>query len=84
VVFGTSQFVSDAYMQQVQTLNLALFMNAVNWLTQEEDLITIAPTEPDSRPLQAPTNPRLLLVATALLMPLAVLGVGMWIWWRRR
>jgi ABC-type uncharacterized transport system involved in gliding motility auxiliary subunit len=84
VVFGTSLFVSDAYIQQVQTLNLALFSNALNWLTQEEDLITIPPTEPDSRPLQTPTNPRLLLLATAVLMPLAVLGMGAFVWWRRR
>ncbi len=84
LIYGSSQFVTDAYIQAVTSLNPALFLNTLNWLTQEDDLITIAPTTPGSHPLKTPTNPTLLAVATAVLMPLAVLGVGGWIWWRRR
>lgn len=84
VIYGSSQFVTDEYIQAVTSLNPALFLNTLNWLTQEDDLITIPPTTPGSHPLTTPTNPGLLMLATAVLMPLAVLGVGGWIWWRRR
>lgn len=85
VLVGTSQFVSDPYLQRIQgSLNGPLFLNAMNWLTAEEDLITVPSKPPDSRPMSPPGNALLLLVATTLLLPLAVLGVGSWFWWRRR
>jgi ABC-type uncharacterized transport system involved in gliding motility auxiliary subunit len=86
-MFGTSRFVTDSLFEgfaAVFGLNGNLFLNAMNWLTAEEDLISIRATPPDERPMSPPSNPLLLLLTTAVLVPLAVLGVGMWIWWRRR
>jgi len=85
VVFGTSALVVDPFLRDVRGIaNLDLFLNAVNWLTQEEELISIRPTEPDDRPLTPPENPLRLMLVTAVLAPLAVLGVGGWIMLRRR
>ena len=85
VVFGTSSIVADALLQRVPGVaNLFFVQNAIHWLTAEEDLISIPPTAPDSRPITPRTNPLLLLLTTAVLAPLAVLGMGTWIWWRRR
>lgn len=88
VVVGGSIWAGDQFFQETQglfaSLNGNLFLNAVNWLTQEEALISIRPTPPDSRPLQTPGRPGLLLLATTIVLPLAVLALGTWIWWRRR
>lgn len=85
VVFGTSALVADGFLQQLTgTANLDLVLNAVNWLTQDEVLIGIRPTEPDDRPLEPPQNPWLLLLLSAVLLPMVVLAIGGWIWWQRR
>jgi ABC-type uncharacterized transport system involved in gliding motility auxiliary subunit len=87
VVFGTSAVAADALLQQFPSgtvANFDLFLNAVNWLSQEEALVSIRPVTPNDRPIERPGSPLLLLVATAVLAPLAVLGVGTWVYWRRR
>lgn len=92
VVFGSADMVSDGFFQQLGQLQLAgislgngnLVLNAVNWLTQDEALISIRPTEPDDRPLTPPQNGLLLFLANLVLAPLAVAGIGLWVWWRRR
>lgn len=85
VVFGTSALVADGVLRQFGGLaNGDLFLNSVNWLTQEEDLISIRPTEPGDRPLNPPSNPLMLLLLTTVAAPLAVLAVGAAVWWSRR
>jgi ABC-type uncharacterized transport system involved in gliding motility auxiliary subunit len=87
VVFGSSALAADDLLQQFppgSVANFDLFLNATNWLAQDEALITIRPTQADDRPIKRPSNPLLLILATAVLAPLAVLGVGTWIYWRRR
>jgi len=92
VVFGSADMVSDGFFQELGQLQLLgislgngnLVLNAVNWLTQDEALISIRPTEPDDRPLTPPSNSFMLFLANLVLAPLAVAGIGIWIWWRRR
>jgi ABC-type uncharacterized transport system involved in gliding motility auxiliary subunit len=65
--------------------NLDLFMNAVNWLTEEEELISIRPKKPqDRRLLLTPAQINLILLTSVIIMPLAVFGVGLGLWWKRR
>ncbi len=86
VVFGTGGLAADGVLRQFsgQVANGDLFMNSINWLTQDEQLIAIRPTAADDRPLNRPNNPLYLLLATTVLMPAVVLGIGGWITWRRR
>lgn len=85
VVFGTSALASDGFLQELEGIaNLDLVLNAVNWLAQDEVLIGIRPTESDDRPMQPPQNWGLLLLLTAIVLPLAALAIGTWIWWQRR
>jgi len=87
VVFGSAAMVSDGFLGGLQGLSLGngnLVLNAVNWLTQDEALISIRPTEPDTRPISPPQNPLLLFISTTLLMPALVAGIGFWVWWRQR
>jgi hypothetical protein len=85
-LFGTASLASDDILRSFPpgaVANFDLFLNAVNWLALEEELISIRPTEPDNRPIQPPSNPLGILLLTAVALPLAVLGVGGWIYWRR-
>ncbi len=65
--------------------NLDLFLNAVNWLAEQESQITIRPKPFEMRQL---IPSRLMSVQvfgiSVILMPLAVLIVGAIVWWRRR
>ena len=78
VVLGSSSFVADDFGSQVggQYANYNLALNALNWLAQDEILISIRPLATDDRPLQPPSNGPLLALMVLLVAPLAVLGVG--------
>jgi len=87
VLFGTSALADDAALQQFPpgaTANGDLFLNSVSWLAQDESLIAIRATEPDSRPITPPQNPLLVLLTTLILIPGAIAAIGFWIWWGRR
>ncbi len=83
VAAGDSDFCANGFSQFGGNLDLAL--NAVSWLAEEEDLIAIRPKDREDRRVtltegQAMTVRSVLL----LLMPLAVIAIGIGVWWRRR
>lgn len=65
--------------------NRDLFLNMMNWLSSDEDLISIRPKEPENRPLnlskQQMSN---LFLSSVILLPLIVIFSGLGVWWRRR
>ncbi|HET9834404.1 MAG TPA: GldG family protein [Vicinamibacterales bacterium] len=83
VVFGDSDFVANSGLG-IQG-NKDLFMNTVGWLSQQENLISIRPKEPDDRRLTMTaaqqTNVRWL---SLLIIPGLVFVAGVSQWWRRR
>lgn len=84
LVFGDSDFASNNYFRLYG--NGDLFLNAVNWLAQEEETIAIRPKEARSDPLILDSNQErtLLLISTVLLPGVAfLLGLGAWQWRRR-
>ena len=82
VVIGDSDFASNAY--QRQSANGDLFVNAVNWLAQEEDLISIRPKSQTNRDVQLTSTAQNIFFWLILILPLAVIGSGIQIWWKRR
>jgi ABC-type uncharacterized transport system involved in gliding motility auxiliary subunit len=83
VVFGDSDFASNPFLGV--SGNRDLFMNTVNWLAQQENLIAIRPKEPDDRRVSMTANQQLRVMILALfVVPIAVLGSGVYAWWRRR
>lgn len=83
VVIGDSDFASNNYI--IKAGNGDLFLNTVNWLAEDEDLIAIRPKSPTNRSVTlSESQQRTLFLLTVLIMPLAVIGAGAWIWWKRR
>jgi len=83
VVIGDSDFAANQFFG-IQR-NGDLFMNSINWLAQDEDLISIRPKNPSDRKVSMTEADQNQLFWIALvLMPLATIGSGVFIWWRRR
>lgn len=82
-VFGDSDFVTNRYYYLSGNGNF--FLNTVNWLTEEEDLIAIQPKTSSPRTIQlSPSQGRLIFFVSLVILPLAVLIMGISIWVRRR
>jgi ABC-type uncharacterized transport system involved in gliding motility auxiliary subunit len=65
--------------------NRDLFLNMINWLTADEDLISIRPKAPEDRPLNITAQKmNLLFWLSLVIFPLAIVGFGMATWWKRR
>ena len=82
-VVGDSDFVANRYLGLSGNANF--FLNMVNWLTEEADLISIQPRTSSPRTIQmSPSQGRLLFFVSVILLPLAVLVLGVAVWLRRR
>ncbi len=83
VVFGDSDFAAN-FALGIQG-NRDLFMNAVNWLSQQENLIAIRPRESADRRITMTSSQQVrVLLLVLLIVPGFVLGSGVYTWWRRR
>jgi len=83
VVFGDAAFIDNEHIPKMY--NADLFLNTVNWLAEEEELISIRPkTTRGSRVLMTPQETRDIFYMSVLILPEALLLFGLAIWWRRR
>jgi ABC-type uncharacterized transport system involved in gliding motility auxiliary subunit len=83
VVIGNSQFAANNAFGQVS--NGDLFSNAVNWLAEDEGLISIRPKSPTNRRVNlTETQDRELSWFSLLLLPGIVILSGAYVWWKRR
>lgn len=83
VVVGSSLWASNSFIRFNGNRDLAL--NMVNWLTSDEDLISIRPKEPEDRRLDiSGQKMNLVFWLSVVFFPLAVISSGMATWWRRR
>jgi ABC-type uncharacterized transport system involved in gliding motility auxiliary subunit len=82
-VFGDSDFASNRYYNTQGNGNL--FLNTVNWLTEEADLISIQPKTSSPRTIHmTPAQGRMLFFVSLVILPLIVLVAGISVWLRRR
>ena len=82
-VIGDSDFASNAVVG-IQG-NRDLFLNTVNWLARQENLISIRAREPEDRRLTLTAGAqRRVFWLSVLLLPAAILGVGVYTWLSRR
>lgn len=82
MVYGDSDFASNAFFDVVGNGNL--FMNSVNWVAEEGQLVSVVPRKDDFVPLYlTPEQGRGVLYTAVAIIPFSILGSGMFIWWRR-
>lgn len=83
VVAGTSEFVANYALRYIG--NRDLFLNMINWLASDEDLISIRPKDPEDRRIQMTRSQALILKTTSqFVIPIAIIVAGIFVWWRRR
>jgi len=83
VVVGSSSWVANSFISFNGNSDLAL--NALNWLSSDEDLISIRPKPPEDRKVNM-TGAQFnwVRLSSQFLLPGALLLAGLSVWWRRR
>ncbi len=81
VVMGTSTFATNSIINFGG--NRDLFLNVVNWLSRDEDLISIRPKPPDTQRLDLNEAQMGYIRLTLFLMPICILGAGFVVWFIR-
>jgi ABC-type uncharacterized transport system involved in gliding motility auxiliary subunit len=83
VVIGSSGWAANRFIDFNGNSDLAL--NAVNWLSSDEDLISIRPKAKEDRRITM-TRAQLSFVrgTSQFLLPLIVVVAGFGVWWKRR
>jgi ABC-type uncharacterized transport system involved in gliding motility auxiliary subunit len=82
-VFGDSDFVTNGYLGIPG--NRDLFLNTMNWLAQQENLISIRPREAGSSTLSLTADAaQRIFWLSILIIPGLILAAGVQTWWRRR
>jgi hypothetical protein len=83
VIIGDGDFASNSFFPYMSNSDLAL--SAVRWLAHEErgpavsSRIPVPPTI-----LLTAAQMQLIFLVLVVLLPLAVVTAGMWVWWKRR
>ena len=83
MVVGSSSWIANRFIDFNGNDDLAL--NTINWLSSDEDLISIRPKQPEDRRITM-TRGQLgwVRVTSQFLLPGIVVLVGIGVWWKRR
>ncbi len=82
VALGTSLLAANAYIGFQG--NRDLFMNMIDWLSAEEDLISIRPKPPESQHLNLTLAQMRGLLLRVAVVPLVIIAAAIYVWWGRR
>jgi len=83
VVVGSSTWATNSFLKFNGNSDLAL--NAMNWLSSDEDLISIRPKAEEDRKLTMTRSQfNWVRFSSQFLLPGALLLAGLSVWWRRR
>ena len=82
VVFGDADFITNVHLRQLY--NRDFFLNALNWVLGEDDVVTIrASTMRRSTKTLSDRQLRSIFLATAIIIPELLMLLGFILWWRR-
>jgi gliding motility-associatede transport system auxiliary component len=83
VVVGSGAFLANTYAGNGGNLDLGI--NMVNWLSQQDNLITIAPRAArDNTVTLSKRQLAFISIGMVIVLPLLLILVGGMVWWRRR
>ncbi len=84
VVVGSSSWMANNILA-APIGNRDLALNMMNWLTSDEDLISIRPKQPEDRRLHVTGSAmRVLFLTSVIFLPFIVIFSGVSVWWKRR
>ena len=85
VAVGSSEWAGNSMFRVRNVGNMDLLLNMMNWLSSDEDLISIRPKDPEDRRITL-TRKQMMTVRTASIfgLPLLVIGWGLMVWRKRR
>ena len=82
-VFGSVDFVSNVFLEF--SGNRDFFLNTLNWVSGDENLISIRPKKSNSGNLTITTKQiDLIFILTVIAIPAVILFSGIAVWWKRR
>jgi ABC-type uncharacterized transport system involved in gliding motility auxiliary subunit len=84
-LFGSSDLASDYYAGSDQIANPFLVLNTINWLAEEDALVSIPPK--DDQPenvMLSDSQRRGLAIVNFILFPALATLAGLFTWWKRR
>ncbi len=82
-IVGDADFLSNRYLGNGSNLEIGL--NLMNWLSHDDNLISISPrAAPDTRLELSQTQQIIIGLGFLLLLPLSLFGSGLTIWLKRR
>lgn len=86
VAIGNAAFATNSLLSFIMIPgNRDLLLNSLNWLAEDEQLITVrSKVEKDRSLILTGTQQNLMLYSSTLFLPLAVLAIGGYVWWQRR
>jgi len=83
VVIGSSAWAANSFLNFNGNRDLAL--NTMNWLSSDEDLISIRPKAPEDRRItMTRAQMNVVRITSQFVLPLIVIVAGVSVWWRRR
>jgi ABC-type uncharacterized transport system involved in gliding motility auxiliary subunit len=85
VVVGSSAWTANNFLRF--NGNRDLFLNMMNWLSADEDLISIRPKEPADQAVNVQKlgqSIQRIFFASIVFLPLIVIASGVAVWWKRR
>jgi len=83
IITGDSDFISNSYVGM--GANLTLGLNIIDWLSGDDDLITIEiKNAPDTKLQLDDTQILIIGVGFFIVLPASLLFIGLFIWFRRR
>jgi len=86
VVFGSSSFAQDENFDVQGIGNSDMFVNAVDWVSEQEALINLTSNTPQERTFNPPGSVQFILtvVSAVCLIPLVIIVAGVYAWVMRR
>jgi ABC-type uncharacterized transport system involved in gliding motility auxiliary subunit len=86
VAVGNAAFATNSLLSFILIPgNRDLLLNSLNWLAEDEQLITVrSKINKDRSLILTGTQQNMLLYSSTLFLPLGVLAIGVYVWWQRR
>ncbi len=85
IVMGDSDFISDSMIENQTQNGLYFFFNSLSWIYQMKDDVYIAAKTYETKTLEMTAlQSNLTALSVVIVLPLLILGFGIYVWMRRR